>query len=83
LQLLELLLLQRGKELNYAMGDEQFKSIIDNIKKENKIETDEQFAETMLYRPGQALVSMAGSVAVVKARMDRSPCKLTVYGGDK
>lgn len=45
--------------------------------------TDEQFAETMLYRPGQALVSMAGSVAVVKARMDRSPCKLTVYGGDR
>ena len=26
------------------MGDEQFKSIIENIKKENKIETDEQFA---------------------------------------
>lgn len=45
--------------------------------------TDEQFAETMWYRPGQALVSMAGSVAVVKARMDRSPCKLTVFGGDK
>lgn len=45
--------------------------------------TDEQFAETMLYRPGQALVSMAGSVAVVKARMDRSPCKLTVHGGDR
>jgi peptidyl-prolyl cis-trans isomerase SurA len=43
----ELLLLQRGKELGYAMGDEQFKSIIDNIKKENKIETDEQFAEAL------------------------------------
>ncbi|MEZ5416374.1 MAG: hypothetical protein R2708_03400 [Vicinamibacterales bacterium] len=41
----ELLLLQRGKELGYAMGDEQFKSIIDNIKKENKIESDEQFME--------------------------------------
>lgn len=43
----ELLLLQRGKELGYAMGDEQFKSIIDNIKKENKIESDEQFAEAL------------------------------------
>lgn len=45
--------------------------------------TDEQFAETMFYRPGQALVSIAGGVAVVKARMDRSPCKLTVHGGDR
>ncbi len=43
----ELLLLQRGKELGYAMGDEQFKSIIENIKKENKIETEEQFQEAL------------------------------------
>ena len=38
----ETLLLQRGKELGYRMGDDQFKSIVDSIKKENKIETDEQ-----------------------------------------
>lgn len=43
----ELLLTQRGKELGYAMGDDQFKSIIDNIRKENKIETDEQFAQAL------------------------------------
>lgn len=43
----ELLLLQRGKELGYTMGDEQFKGIIDNIKKENKIETEEQFMEAL------------------------------------
>src|SRR5262245_53340671 len=43
----ELLLLQRGKELGYAMGDEQFKSIIENIKKENKFETEEQFQEAL------------------------------------
>lgn len=43
----ELLLLQRGKELGYAMGDEQFKSILDNIRKENKIETDEQFQQAL------------------------------------
>lgn len=43
----ELLLLQRGKELGYAMGDEQFKGIIENIKKENKIETDEQFMDAL------------------------------------
>lgn len=43
----ELLLLQRGKELGYSMGDEQFKSIVENIRKENKIETEEQFQEAL------------------------------------
>lgn len=38
----ELLFVQRGKELGYALGDEQFRNIVDNIKKENKIETEEQ-----------------------------------------
>ena len=39
----EMLLVQRGRELGYALGTEQFQGIIDNIKKENKIETEEQF----------------------------------------
>ena len=39
----EMLIVQRGKELGYRLGDEQFKSVLDNIKKENKIEIDEQF----------------------------------------
>lgn len=38
----ELLFVQRGKELGYTLGDEQFRNIVDNIKKENKIETEEQ-----------------------------------------
>jgi peptidyl-prolyl cis-trans isomerase SurA len=39
----ELLLLQRGKELGYKVSDEQFKRVLDNIRKENKLESDEQF----------------------------------------
>src|SRR5712691_6109789 len=39
----EMLLVQRGKELGYKLSDEQFKSVVDNIRKENKIESDEQF----------------------------------------
>lgn len=39
----ELLLVQRGRELGYSLGNEQFQSIIENIKKENKLENDEQF----------------------------------------
>src|SRR5438270_10818057 len=39
----EMVIVQRGKELGYKLSDEQFKSVVDNIKKENKIETEEQF----------------------------------------
>ena len=37
----EMLMIQRGKELGYTMSAEQFNNIVENIKKENKIETDE------------------------------------------
>jgi peptidyl-prolyl cis-trans isomerase SurA len=39
----EMIIVQRGKELGYTLGDAQFKTVVDNIRKENKIETDEQF----------------------------------------
>ena len=39
----EMLLVQRGRELGYALSAERFRSIVENIKKENKIETEEQF----------------------------------------
>jgi peptidyl-prolyl cis-trans isomerase SurA len=37
----ELLMVQRGKELGYTMSTEQFNGIVENIKKENKIESQE------------------------------------------
>ena len=39
----EMLLVQRGHELGYKMADDQFQSVLDSIKKDNKIESDEQF----------------------------------------
>ncbi len=39
----EMLLVQRGKELGYTLGNDQFQSVLDSIKKDNKIESDEQF----------------------------------------
>jgi parvulin-like peptidyl-prolyl isomerase len=39
----ELLIVQRGKELGYTMSNEQFDSIVANIKKENKLEDDAAF----------------------------------------
>lgn len=39
----EMLIVQRGKELGYTMGNEQFQSVLDSIKKDNNIESDEAF----------------------------------------
>jgi parvulin-like peptidyl-prolyl isomerase len=43
----EMLFLQRGKDLGYKMTEDQFKRIVDNIKKENRIESDEQLAAAL------------------------------------
>ena len=53
----ELLLIQRGKELGYTMGDEQFQSILANIRKENKIETEEQF-QAALRQEGLSMLDL-------------------------
>jgi peptidyl-prolyl cis-trans isomerase SurA len=53
----ELLLIQRGKELGYAMGDEQFQSILANIRKENKIESEEQF-QAALRQEGLSMLDL-------------------------
>jgi len=43
----ELLLVQRGRELGYTMTDEQFKSVLDNIKKDNNIDDEAKFQEAL------------------------------------
>jgi parvulin-like peptidyl-prolyl isomerase len=43
----ELLVVQRGRELGYTMSNEQFDSIVENIKKENKLEDQEKFDEAL------------------------------------
>ena len=39
----EMLLIQRGREIGLSLGDSQFQGIVDNIKKENKLESEEDF----------------------------------------
>ena len=39
----ELLLIQRARELNYSLGDQQFRDIVDSIKKSNNITDEAQF----------------------------------------
>lgn len=43
----ELLLVQRGRELNYSLSDEQFKQIVDNIKKTNDLTDEARFLEAL------------------------------------
>jgi len=38
----EMLVVQRGRELGYKLSEEQFKRVLDNLKTQNKIESDEQ-----------------------------------------
>jgi peptidyl-prolyl cis-trans isomerase SurA len=38
----DMVVVQRGKELGYRLSDDQFKTALDSIKRENKIENDEQ-----------------------------------------
>jgi parvulin-like peptidyl-prolyl isomerase len=53
----QMLLVQRGKELGYRLSDDQFKSAVDSIKKENKIETDEQF-QAALKQEGMTMADL-------------------------
>jgi peptidyl-prolyl cis-trans isomerase SurA len=43
----ELLLLQRGKELGLKLGDDQFKAVVSNIRKEQHLEKDEDFTKAL------------------------------------
>jgi peptidyl-prolyl cis-trans isomerase SurA len=60
----EMVVVQRGKELGYTLSDAQFKSVVDNIRKENKIETEEQFQA--------ALKSENLSMADLRRNLERS-----------
>jgi parvulin-like peptidyl-prolyl isomerase len=57
----ELLLIQRGRELGLVLGDEQFTSILQNIKKSNNLEDDAQF-EAALKQEGLTLADLRRSI---------------------
>ena len=53
----EMLMVQRGKELGYTMSTEQFNNIVENIKKENKIESDEAL-QSALKQEGMTMADL-------------------------
>jgi peptidyl-prolyl cis-trans isomerase SurA len=60
----EMLMYQRGKELGYKLTEDMFTRILDNIKKENKIETDAQLEA--------ALKSEGMTMADLRKQMERN-----------
>jgi peptidyl-prolyl cis-trans isomerase SurA len=43
----QLLLIQRGRELGLKLSDDQFKQVVANIRKENKLEDEQKFLEVL------------------------------------
>jgi peptidyl-prolyl cis-trans isomerase SurA len=57
----ELLLLQRGRDLGYRLSDEQFTTVVEQIRKENKLESDEQF-QAALKQEGMSMADLRRSL---------------------
>jgi peptidyl-prolyl cis-trans isomerase SurA len=57
----ELLLIQRGRELGLALGDEQFNGIVENIKKSNNLEDEAQF-QAALKQEGMTMADLRRSL---------------------
>jgi parvulin-like peptidyl-prolyl isomerase len=53
----EMLVVQRGKELGYTLGDAQFKQVLDNIRTQNKLENEADF-EAALKQEGLTLADL-------------------------
>ena len=53
----EMLVVQRGKELGYSLGDTQFESVLKDIRTQNKIESEEQF-QAALKQEGLTLADL-------------------------
>jgi len=57
----EMLLTQQGKELGYKLSDEEFDRVVGNIRKENKLDTDEAF-QAALKQEGMTLSDLRKSL---------------------
>jgi peptidyl-prolyl cis-trans isomerase SurA len=57
----EMLLVQRGRELGYRLAEDQFKEIVERIKKENRLEDEEQF-QAALRQEGMTMADLRRSL---------------------
>jgi peptidyl-prolyl cis-trans isomerase SurA len=81
----EMLILQRGRELGYKMSEEQFQSYLDNIKKDSKIETEEQF-QAALKQENMTMADLRKNVekTIIMSRVQQNEVvgRLAVSDGD-
>src|SRR6185295_10054928 len=57
----ELLMTQRGRELGQKLSDEEFDKVVANIRKENKLESDEAF-QAALKQEGMSMADLRKSL---------------------
>jgi peptidyl-prolyl cis-trans isomerase SurA len=57
----EMLVVQRGRELGYRLSDDDFNRYLENIKKESKIDTEEQF-QAALKQEGMTLADLRKNI---------------------
>ena len=57
----EMLVVQRGKELGYTLGDTQFQGVLESIRKQNKLESEEQF-QAALKQEGLTIADLRKNV---------------------
>jgi parvulin-like peptidyl-prolyl isomerase len=57
----ELLLVQRGREMGLALGDQQFNQIVENIKKQNNLQDEERF-QAALKSEGMTMADLRRSL---------------------
>jgi peptidyl-prolyl cis-trans isomerase SurA len=57
----EMLLMQRGRELGFKLTDERFNEVVANIRKENNLESDEEW-KTALKQSGLTLETLRGQL---------------------
>jgi parvulin-like peptidyl-prolyl isomerase len=69
----EILVMQRGRELGYKLSDEQFTSVVENIKKENNIQNDEQL-QAALKQEGMTMADLRKNVerSVIMQRVQQT-----------
>ena len=69
----EMLIVQRGRELGYRLSDEQFQNVVDSIKKDNKITSEEQL-QTALKQENMTMADLRKSVerSMISSRVQQN-----------
>lgn len=77
----EMLLTQRGRELGYKLSDEDYDRVVNNIRKENKLDTDEAFQAALKQEgmsPGELRKSLEKQMLIARVTQNEVMGKVAV-----